>query len=936
MDELRKFLRFGAVDPPVMVEWNSVSIVDFCSKNVDQLYVIVRDEPLLRRAALIVLKCVFELKFSEEITDIERQTMTDFVLNVMIPVIPQDPRDLSPLAADIFYSFLCRFGHSPGDVLGIFSNMGDDSYLLFLVMCLNRFEPPRPEFVEFSLHVIERCTQSGNSDMIIPALKLLILYLVHYPERGIYEGAIGQFISVLPHTNTTEFWSSLTDLPNDFAAPFLENAMAILADHSNDIELRMSVFYFVVLHFQSQHNAIFDTLLTYLVEFQAVNLQMYDMIDINMYYLFQIALESSEFRVDVSNRVKEATSTLLKSGNIGFQVIGLYNLCYMIDNAPDLSYDLFTDGLDAIRPFLQSGNVVVVDAAIELLMIVIGKQVASTLDFEPIFDDIVVSFTSGSDHIRNRCSVLSYKYLKSRFVDSSWVFDKFLRIMNEVRTTEQPLYLEILARSVMPYRQNVTDEQMGLLLHFISEVMNNSRSFDVKVSASFLWCSLLTKDIDMCLTNGLDSIVLKTFFRVLSNPNGVLRKIMAKSMILLIKCTFGAFNKLFTAFIQPLYQICCGEVHFPVNCEPLLLAEMMKYDDFPNASDFLMRLVQTIHHSPNPKQYNIAAACLRKVLWKTKIDVQVAVATSVCSSLCPGKTLQKSVALLISMLKPRSPPENRLQIAEIICSVFGSIPFESTTSCIGAYCRLASYLVHVFGARIPPNVMAFYKFLIEKTNENPMHYLHYAFFVFAECSRENIIDAETTETLIASAYSVIQQTKSSLDICSALIFLKAVLEKSLDALSPERLAIIVQLWDNVHSSSTYQAATDYLACILLLVACAMPLHQPVLVSVLDSFPPKQERCLTSEMCGFLGTLFSVEQPTELVIEAAKSIIRLLASGKTIRYCNKTGTEVMEQMVRLCVHMIQTTGSDRGLIAEVLADRPRKQEVVMRLLQTFMA
>ena len=934
MDELKKVLTFGAVDQTGVVGVSYDSLLEYCYQSVDLLYVIVKDDPGLRRAALLVLNRVLELKFAGDMAESERASVTDFVLNVLIPVVRESPEDLAPLASSIFYAFVARFAYSSEDVMRICGSLGDPCYIPFLVAFLNHFDPPRRELSEFAIRVIGFCIQMGNGDVIAQGLKLLILYLVHYPEMDVYGSIIGEFVKVLPQTNTAEFWSNLMDIPNQFASAFLEHALHVLADRDSDVELRINVFYFVVLHFQKEHFALFDTFVNYLIELQAANLQMYDMVDVNLYSLFQVALENSEFRVDVSNKLKHVTLTLLKSDNIGYKVIGLYNLAYIIDNAPDLSYDLFTDGVQVIRPFLQSGNIVVVDAAIELLLITIGKQVSSTLDFEPVFNDILVLLTSGCEHIRNRCSILSYKYLKSPFVDSSWVFDKFLPIINSVKVTEQSIYLEILAKSIVPYRQTVTDEQIMVLLGFILEILRSGRNLEIKVSASFLWCALLTKDIDLCLREGLDSMVLKSFFRVLSNPNKTLRKTMAQSMILLSKCTFGAFNKLLSAFVRPLYHICCSESLFPVNNEPYLLAEMMKYDELPGASDFLVRLAQAIHQQSSPKQYNIATRCLKKVLWKTDIDIQLSVTKSVCECFSPGPTLHNSVALLISMLKTRSPLENRRRIAQIICSVFGRVPFESITSCIGAYCSLASYIMLVFGTETPSNINDFCKFLIEKTNANPSHYLHYAFFVFSECGRQGLMDPATTETLTTSAYSVIQQTKSNLDICSSLRYLKSILELSLDTLTPERLALILGLWATLRTSSTYQAAVDYTANILLYVACHRPIDPPHLLTVLEAFPPKQERCLTTETCNLLATLFTQDLPGDLKLAGGCGIIRLLASGKMIRYCNKTGPDTMGAMARLAIQLLNQ--DPQPAIAQVLADRPHKQELVTQLLHTLMS
>jgi hypothetical protein len=312
----------------------------------------------------------------------------------------------------------------------------------------------------------------------------------------------------------------------------------------------------------------------------------------------------------------------------------------------------------------------------------------------------------------------------------------------------------------------------------------------------------------------------------------------------------------------------------------------------------------------------------------------------ICGKMEPDSSFQAEVSLLLSMMKKTRPTENRLAIGAIATTLFDHFPMDYFPKAAGAYCLLACSLVGVFGAEIPGSCRSFLSLLVEKLGDNPVHYMHYGFFVFAECYGQGVLNIETVQSFVTNAFVVIQQTKSDFDVCSSLRFLKVVLERESQYLTNERRGFLRELWyrwQATRQSVACQSALDYLSSLFLSIACHGSLFDDELViAVLRRFPPV-ECCLTWEICEHMIRYFGNDVQTiasEIRMEGLKAIIRLLASGKSIRYYHKLSPEEVLSAIKLGVMLFDSVGSDWSILTEVLPDRPRKQVLVRQFFEGF--
>jgi hypothetical protein len=220
---------------------------------------------------------------------------------------------------------------------------------------------------------------------------------------------------------------------------------------------------------------------------------------------------------------------------------------------------------------------------------------------------------------------------------------------------------------------------------------------------------------------------------------------------------------------------------------------------------------------------------------------------------------------------------------------------------------------------------SFCDFLFQKAVENTSHFLHYAFFVFSGVCKSGSLDEATTDTLLIHATAAIQQTRSHLDCCASLSFLKEAFRRFRVHVSDERIGFLVTLWGAIRELPDFQSCVDYLANIFFLISDRI--SEEFMAEVLEAFPPLSERCLTSEMCSLLIDYFAVERTARVRIAGAKAIVRLVSAGKAIRYCHRIELPELLEMIRLGVDLMRSLDGGEELIAEVLPGRQRAHEIV---------
>jgi hypothetical protein len=547
---------------------------------------------------------------------------------------------------------------------------------------------------------------------------------------------------------------------------------------------------------------------------------------------------------------------------------------------------------------------------------------------------------NGDDALRNRCAVFAYKYaknttFKARFVDGTWLFAKFVAIVDVVKETELSIYLDVLAYSLGPTRPTVSDADVDALLQCIAAVIGGDHIAEAKLSAAFLWCSLMAKDAESCLVlNG--PLVFRPIEDALSATSPFLRKRMAVASILFIRATNGAYNSMFNNAAARIYSLVFEAGGKLSRCKaPLLFGLLLKYEaGIDGAEQFTQRLMAVLSLSEDEWQVKIAAVSLKQFLYRLDRPYQMSVVESICARLPEQRFTQYSLWLLRSLLKDRVPLEHRLEVAAAIVPLFEQITPQTLVRSVGAYCSLAVAALALFGPDRPAVFQEFFGLLLQQTQENPSHFLHYAFFFFGGCSQQAAIDTDSLTQLIADAFAAITETKSPIDLVSALRFLVATFSQSLEYLTEERFAFLLALWDHVRQATGLQSAADYLALGFMRIASHTAIDLPLFVSALEYFPPRAERCLTVDMCGFMlkyfGPLDTI--PPEIRLEALRGIIRLLATGLPIRYCYHISLDHLLLMVKLGHALLASLAVDASIIAEVLPDRPRKQAVVLGLFQ----
>jgi hypothetical protein len=439
----------------------------------------------------------------------------------------------------------------------------------------------------------------------------------------------------------------------------------------------------------------------------------------------------------------------------------------------------------------------------------------------------------------------------------------------------------------------------------------------------------------MELKRSIEGVYTEAF----NDQNRLTRKTISRSLIMFTKSTLGAFSERFGWICSALYNCVIVDDKLSLSAEPYVIARLLRYNDSLGiARNFVNRVIHIIQAPADFQQFVIAAKCLKQILWKMDIETQLMVASHVTQNLAHNRTFKTSCKLLVSLLRERSPLETRRQIGQIIYVAMSSISDDCLQNYIGGWCSLAAFLLRAFEGETPEALSGFCGFVFQKATENPEHFLHYAFFVFSAVCKSGGLDTATETALLAHAASAIQQTKSPIDCCASLQFLREAFRQSLDHLSDELIGFLITLWEEIRGLPDFQPCIDYLLNIFLLIAPRLPPDGELFVSVLDAFPPKAERSLTQEMCPLLRTYFADvgARPPEVRLAGARAVVRMLAAGVTLRYCHKIETDDLMQMIELALTLLASIGGEIDVIGECLPGRLRAQATVREWFSQFIA
>lgn len=899
--------------------------------SIDLLFKVIEAKPELQRSALVFLKRVIDINFNKMENE-ERESVINFILNTLIPLILPQETTYSPLVAEIFDTISKEQQFSQEFVLQYISSLQGAGLNYFILLTLNKIGPIN-ELINFVINIINSGLESKENEIIYESLSLMVAYLKEFQSNTFFLIFQEKIVEIISQKSSASFWILLDDLPFSFSVHFLDIAFMILQNNEFEYEDRVSCFNFIVSHFNSELVNTIDLLLRCSIEFQIATIHDYDDADVSLFFLFQKVLEIIDIRNDAFNSIKEYTLSLISSGDNSLRVCGLYSFAYLIDNASDLCYNII-DNLYFLNNFLQSNNILIIKGCFEILEIIIGKPIANYLQFSTIFDNIIELLVGEDEFIRNKAVNLIYKYVHSKFVDVSFIFDKLVCSLNLIKITEISLILEIIADVITIHSQYITDEQIDFFISIITDIINSKRDIDIKISAAYLCCSLIQNDADKCFT--IVNFAIGILLQGLSVQNNLLKKLSSIGLIRFIKCTFGKYINVLLPFYQEIVFYSVHDSLLSKNHEPLLLIEISKKTkNIPGKESFINLLLQKIFHSTNVKQYKIASLCLKKIIWQFPMEIQLQVTEKICNTifLKESRPLFKfNILLLISMLKDRSPLENRIAISQQIVPLFQEIPHEIITNFIGSICMLCKYLIQTFGSEIPDIIKIFLNKLFIKTQENPLYFSHYSFFVFSECFKQ-LIKIDILQTILDEAFDLLGNNTANLDAICCLLCIKEAIFKSLDFLTKERVETLTNFWISIQDNPSMKQTNSYLSNILFYLGCNNIIKGEIFLSSIRKFPTSLKET-TREMCYLIinNYIHFNNFDYQIQYEILKGIIRLLSSGKSIRYCHKIDSDVINYLIDIANNISQTLKCNTAeVISECLPASPRKQNIVLQLL-----
>ncbi|OHT07063.1 hypothetical protein TRFO_24715 [Tritrichomonas foetus] len=940
MDEIRQlFLMFLNPTNTNPDEAGKILFERLCS-SIETLYEIIQNDSPLRHPAIVFLKLILNLKFVEMDAD-DKQRVFLFTTNVLIPIIlPENPSIFSPIVSEIFYFISHEMGADSNSVNSYIKSLNNPNLLPFIILFLNRVEPSFLD-LEFTSHIMTIGLQSDDMQLLVLCFRLFVILCNNFPSSPVFSIFSERISALSVELLTPEVWNILTDLSSAFVPPFLNQAITVLQNPDPDrLLIRVAAFNFIVSNLNANLISQLPQFMNYLIEFQLINLNEINVIDQSLFILYQTALENPDIKSPAFEIFKNATFQLLSTNSILHQIIGLFSLAFLIDNSPEMSLlEYIPNDLSMFHPFLMSGNPILIEATFEVLRVMIGKPLSSHFNFEPIFQDVIYLFLNADTNIRNRAAVFSYRYLKSNFVFTFWIFRKFVSVIQSVKCTELCIYLDILADSILPNSIVVNDYEMDSLVSLAGEILSSNRDLDVKIAAASLCCSLIQKDAD--LTFQIGEIAVRSAFSALTQSNRTMRKTMSTCLIRFIKCTFGRFNIQFRPFYPELLRCSVIQNSLSPCGEPILLTEMIRYDpELPNKDAFLALLVTTIQSPPNIKQYKIAALCLKKVINKFPLNTQLQVTVQICSNiLSPNlfKIMKFAILVLSSMLKEKCPEEKRVQVAQIVAQIFHPFPDYILKSYIGSLCRLSSLVIRTIGPNTPENMKLFVMQLFEKTMVSPIFYSHYTYFLFSDCIKYSVVDENTVKAIINNTFDQLKGNFTNFDASCSFLCIKAVLEKETrgeSILNEERMSILVESWVKMTNNLSMVLSKAYLANILIILGLREMIPLDLYVSAIHAFPMEIKH-ITGEVCRlFLQNKETIQNaPVIVAKEIMSGIIRLLGAGKSIRYTHKIEAEIVIALIQLVISVAFSKNLDvKQTILECFPESPRKQATISTLFQ----
>lgn len=911
--------------------------------SVELLFDIIQNLEPFRMHGLVFLKRVLDFKLDSMSTD-ERKRIFDFTVSILIPnILPQNPIMFSPKIYEIFYNSAEALSIDFSSLFSFIANLKDPCFLPFIITFLINTDLTLID-LQYSLQILAASLQISDPNLLKFSFELFVIICNTFSE-SIQSEFVDPFVQLANSLSCVEIWNFLSDLTKPFSTAFIPTAMPQLLNPETDFELRLSIFHFVVDHLESIDLKDFSQLLTILFEFQLLNLNEIDDIDRSLFLLYQNSLNIPEMKLPTFELYKTATFQLLGSDRLENQFLGLFSLAFLIDNAPELSlFEEIPSDLSLFHPYLTSGHQKSIEAVFEVLTIMIGKPLASHYDFQPIFQDIIPLFLSATDlFIRNKAAAFSYEFLQSKFVYTFWVFETFLPFFSSVQFSELSVYLEILAKSILPNCLNVSDDDINKLVQISTEIITSETITDteVKIGAASLCCSLIQKEPELAFE--ISELATSTAFNSLCYANETIEKTISECLIRFMKCTNGNFNHQFRDFVPALMSLSMTKENLLSNFYyPVLFTEMIRRDpEIPTKEVFFQVLLNTISNPINNDQYEIASLCLKKIVYQFPIETQSQIATHICQNIFTVeffKLVKSSIAVLTAMLKLMNSQECREQVAQIVANIFHPFDDDIVRTYIGSLCRLGALVIRTLGANIPENLKSFCYQLIQKTLELPAFYSNYTFFLFANYIKYSVVDSETITPILVAAFNQLNGSGSNLDVSCSLLVIKATIERYPEILNQERMNILVECWKHINSNVSLICSSSYLGNILIFIGCNNLLPPELFVSAIQAFPFEVKK-ITAETCQLILDYFrNIDgKDPNVVREIVFGIIRLLSAGKSIRYKFKLELEQVIALIKLAINLSAAIQLDLAeSVAACLRNSPRKQKVVMDFFRTFLS
>ena len=922
-------------------EAGSLLLEILCS-NVHLLFEIIQNDQNLRDPAIVFLKRVLDLKFIE-LTHTEKNEVFSFLTMILIPIIiPENPIYLSPIIAEIFYFVTHEMGVDKDALNSFLKGLTNPEMLSFIILVLNRLDPSFLE-LDFTSNVMSIGLNSNDPRLFVLCFRLFVVLCNNFPSSPVFHVFIERFINLTVELLSPDVWNILSDFTKPLSVPFMKPALSVLSNTDLDFNLRVSAFNFLVGNLDEDCLPNLPQFMHFLVEFQLTNLDEIDCIDPSLFFLYQISLENPSIRNQAFEIYRNATFQLLSLNSIRHQVVGLYSLAFLIDNAPEMSLlEYIPNDLSLFHSFFITGHAILIEAVFEVLKIMIGKPLSSHFNFEVIFNDVIELFLNADDNIRNRAAIFAYKYLKSHFVVNFWMFHRFFQVLHLVKYTELPIYLEILADSILPNSLTVSDNEIDSLATIATDILKSNRDLDVKIPAASLCFSLIQKDAE--LTFKIAEIAVKNAFLALKQTGRMMRKTMSVCLIRFIKCTSGLFIPQLRYFYNDLLQCSIIQNELSPFGEPLLYTEIIRYDSqIPSEykDGFLNLLISTIQNQTSVKQYKIACLCLKKIINRFPLNLQLQITMQICNSVnSPNffKLIRFGLHLLSSMLKVRLPYQNRLEIAQVVAQILHPYPDSVLKTYIGSLCMICSLVIRTIGSKSPESLIMFCHQLFEKTMESPVFYSHYTFFLFSDCIKYSVIDDETSESVLNAAFNQLKGDFTNFDASCSLLCIKAALEKNPDSketlFTEERMSILIESWMKMASDYTMLLSRPYLASIFIKIGFQNLIPPPIFKSALEAFPT-EIKSITGEICQILlenVQSFPVQSP-EIILEIFKGTLRLLSAGKSIRYTHKITADTVVEMIKLALMIATSMNLDvPEILMECFPSSQRKRDIILGFFQ----